>query len=86
MLLLKIFYIVLLVALIFFGPLQAYLHEKKSEWDLKRSPRELNANATPIPADPEKMGGRLTLVLTILASAFFILKILAAAFALYKAL
>lgn len=81
MLLLKVFYIALLVALILFGPLQGYLYEKKSEWDLKKGPRELNANATHIPADPEKMGGMLTLVLIILASAFFILKILTATFA-----
>ena len=74
MLLLKIFYIALFGALIFFGPLQGYLYKKKSEWDLKKRPLELKTD------EPEKTGGRLSILLIILASAFFLWKILIATF------
>lgn len=74
MLLLKIFYIALFGALIFFGALQAYLYKKKSEWDLKKRPRELKTD------EPEKTGGMLSILLIILASAFLLWKMLTATF------
>jgi hypothetical protein len=75
--LLALFYIALLIAIIFFGPLQEYLYKRKSEWDLKKS-RALEADETPIPTDPEKTGSWLAFMLMILAIAFFIWKILTA--------
>ena len=80
--LLALFYIALLIALIFFGPLQEYLYTKKDEWDLKKNPREPKAEEQepPIPAEDEKTGSRLTIGLTILAIAFFIWRILATTF------
>jgi hypothetical protein len=78
--LLKLFYIALFIAIIFFGPLQEYLYKKKSQWDLKKNSREPKTDKTPIPADPEKMGSMLALVLIVLALAFFIWKILTTAF------
>lgn len=81
-LLVELFYIVLFVALIFFGPLQEYVYKKKSEWDLKKS-RELKVktnNEPSTPADPERMGLRLSIVLIILALAFLIWKILTTIF------
>lgn len=80
MLLLKIFYIALLGALIFFGPLQEYLYKKKSAWDLKNRQRELKTYEQLTPADPEKAGGILSLVLILLASAFFAWKLLTTTF------
>jgi len=65
MLLLEIFYIALFLALIFFGPLQEYLEKKKPQWDQITST-----------SDPEKMGLIMCIVLIILASTFFIGKIL----------
>jgi hypothetical protein len=78
--LLGVFYIALLIALLFFGPLQEYLYTKKDEWDHKKNSRELKAEETPIPAEPEKTGFMLPLVLTIVAIAFFIWKILTTTF------
>jgi hypothetical protein len=75
--LLALFYIALLIAIIFFGPLQEYLYKRKSEWDLKKS-NELKADETPISTDPEKTGSWLAFVLIILAIAVFIWKILTA--------
>jgi len=63
MLLLEIFYIALFLALIFFGPLQEYLEKKMPQW-------------VQISSDPEKMGLLLCIVLIILASTFFMGKIL----------
>ena len=63
MLLLKIFYIALFLALIFFGPLQEYWEKKRPQW-------------VQITTDPEKMGLIMCIVLIILASTFFIGKIL----------
>jgi hypothetical protein len=78
--LLALVYIALLIAIIFFGPLQEYLYTKKDEWDHKKNSRERNADETPIPADDEKTGSILSMVLTILAIAFFIWKILTTTF------
>jgi NADH:ubiquinone oxidoreductase subunit 5 (subunit L)/multisubunit Na+/H+ antiporter MnhA subunit len=78
--LLVVFYIALFVAIIFFGPLQEFLHRKKSERDLKKTSHERKADEPPLPADPEKTMTMLPLLLTILAIAFFIWKILTTAF------
>jgi hypothetical protein len=78
--LLVVFYIALFAAIIFFGPLQEFLYRKKSERDLKKTSHERKAGETPIPADPEKTMSMLPLLLTILAIAFFIWKILTTAF------
>ena len=80
MLLLKVFYIALFAALFYFGPLQEYLHTKKSEWDLKGRRSELKTDEASGPIDPEKMGSLLSLVLILLASAFFLWKILTTTF------
>ena len=80
MLLLKIFYIVLFGALIFFGPLQEYLYIKKSEWDRKKAQRESKTDEHPAPADPEKTGGVVSIVLILLASVFFLWKLLTTPF------
>lgn len=79
--LLALFYIGLLIAIIFFGPLQEYFHTTKEEWDRKKNSREQNADENPLPADNEKTGFMLPIVLTILAIAFFIWKILTTTFA-----
>lgn len=80
MLLLKISYVVLFGALIFFGLLQGYLDKKISEWDLKQSTREENPDEIPASADPEKTGGMLSIGLILLAGVFFIWKMLTATF------
>jgi hypothetical protein len=80
MLLLKIFYIALFVAIFFFGSLQEYLDKKISAWDLRKGAPELRADENSTPADPEKMGSMLPIMLILLASAFFIWKILTATF------
>ena len=54
--LLKLFYVALFIAIIFFCPLQEYLYKKKSEWDLKKNSREPKTDKTPVLADPEKNG------------------------------
>lgn len=73
--LLALFYIALLVAIIFFGPLQEYFHTMKAEWEHKKNSRELKVEETPISDDPEKTGLMLCIVLIILAIGFFIWKI-----------
>jgi hypothetical protein len=73
---LAVFYLVLFTALIFFGPLQEFVYRKKSEWDAKKRKPEEKAHATPLPAEPEKTGSILAIVLVILALAFFLWKIL----------
>jgi hypothetical protein len=78
--LLILFYIALFMALIFFGPLQDFLYKKKSEWDLKKKSRELKADKPPVPVDTEKIGSMLTIVLIILAIAFFLWRILTTTF------
>jgi hypothetical protein len=81
--LLVLFYIALFLAIIFFGPLQEFLYKKKSEWDLKKRSREGKGetnNELPAPADPEKTGLMLSIILIALALGFFIWKILTATF------
>ena len=80
---LALFYIALFLAIIFFGPLQEFLYHKKSEWELKRKSRKQNVEThpePPAPADPERTGLMLPVVLVLLALAFFLWKILTAAF------
>ena len=62
MLVLEVFYVALFLALIFFGPLQAYVEKKKPELDRFIS-------------DPEKTGLMLCIVLIVLASTYFMGKI-----------
>ena len=78
--LLALFYIALLIAIIFFGPLQEYLYTKKDERDHKNNSRERNDEETPISADDEKTGPMLSMMLTILAIVFLIWKILTTTF------
>jgi hypothetical protein len=78
--LLGVFYIALLIALIFFGPLQEYLYTKKDERDHKKNLRELKAEERYIPPEAEKTGLTLSLVLSIVAIVFFIWKILTTTF------
>jgi hypothetical protein len=73
--LLALFYLALFAALLFFGPLQAYLQKKKSERDARQKP-EQDPDKSPVPADPEKMGLRLSIALVALATGFFLWKIL----------
>ena len=82
--LLSIFYIVLFVAILFFGPLQEFLHNKKAEWDLKkRSRRQKGGSSQDVstPMDPEKTGFIMSIVLISLALAFFLWKVLTTSFA-----
>ena len=73
--LLALVYLALFAALLFFGPLQAYLQKKKSERDARPTP-EPEPEKSPPPADSEKMGLRLSIALVALATGFLLWKIL----------